>query len=456
MKQKTAVQDLTQGNVMKTLILFSAPFLLSSLLQTLYSTVDMLVVGQFVGSAGLSATSIAANLINLAITICIGFAHAGQVLIAQATGAKQSEQVQSIASTLAILICASALLIGGAAMVFSRQLLRLLHTPEEAFDLARSYLLTCSAGLIFTALYNMISALFRGMGDSRHPFFFVLIASVVNLVLDVLLVGVFRLSVFGAALATVIGQACSVAFSVVFLFRHSEEFHILFRDWRFDGKIAGLLARLGLPMAISSSAVNISGLFVSSMVNQLGVGVSAAFGTGQKLGGIPHIVTMAISMGTGAMVAQNIGAKKFDRTRKTIYSAVLITAVVQFAFTALSLAFPVGIFRLFTQDEVVLAYARPWIIAMAVASPAMILMTFNGIINGVGDARTSMMIGLTDAFLGRVLLSYLLGIVLHLGAQGFFLGFTCSAYLTGVPGLLYFLFVKWEKKELLDKLERPV
>lgn len=441
--------DLVQGKVSKTLVSFALPFMLSSLLQTLYSTVDTVVVGQYVGSTGLSAVSVSSNLIHLTISLCMGLCSAGQILIAQYVGAKRPDKVKQTIVTMSIVTIAFSAALGIIVFLCIDPLLQLMSIPSEAFQMAREYMMISSVGILFTGLYDMASSIFRGMGDRRRPFIFIAIASLVNVVLDLLFVGPFHMAAAGAALATVISQIISVIYCFVFLLRHREEYHVNFSRGEFFAprECFASLIKLGIPLMLSGSAVSISGLFVSRFVNQLGVAVSAAFGVGQKLSQVPNILATSIGQAGTAMMGQNLGAHEYGRVRGVVRSAVVINGVVTSCFSIACLIAPRFVFRMFTQDESVLAYAAQWCIAMAIGAPAVALLhSFNGLIQAVGDTRISMCIGLADAFAGRIALTVLLGIVLDLGAFGFFCGYTGAAYLTALPGAFYYFFVDWKKR----------
>ncbi|MBQ7534070.1 MAG: MATE family efflux transporter [Stomatobaculum sp.] len=444
--------DLTRGPVMKTLLRFSFPFMLSVLLQTLYSTTDTIVVGQVLGSRGLSAVSTGSQLMTMAYMICIGYANAGQVLIAQAKGAENYEKLQKSISTLFILETLLSAAIGILCIVFCDLLLSAMHTPAEAWEQARLYILICSAGVIFTGLYNMFSAILRGMGDSKHPLLFVLIASVLNIILDILFVAFFHWNVAGAALATVIGQAVSVLFSMYFLIRHRDTFQVDFRPHalRLDKSTAAQLSSIGIPMAANSAAINFSFLFVGSMVNSLGVLVSAAFGVIQKIRNFPNIITMGISQGVTPMYGQNLGAGKTDRVNETVKACLLCCSVICAAFAALFLLAPDFCFRLFTQDEEVLAYAGMSMFCLAIEMPAKALMpACSGLVNAQGFVQLSSTVALLDAFAGRVFLCWFCGFYLNLGAFGFFLGYVLGTYVTSLLVFVYYITGLWKKRAAL-------
>lgn len=317
--------------------------------------------------------------------------------------------------------------------------------------MAMDYMLVCSCGVVFTYGYNLVSAILRGMGDSRHPFLFILIASAVNLALDLLFVGVFRWSVAGAALATILGQGVSFAFAIFYLRAHKEHFGFDFRleSFRIDGGICRALARLGVPFALQSCAINLSMLFVNRLVNGVGVYASATFGVGIKLDDIINKVTQGINFAVSSMVGQNIAAKEYRRTRQIFFWGIGLSAACYLIFSAVYLRFSRPMFGFFTSDAPVVELAPVFVSAIIWSFPAMALMRgTNGLIQGIGNAPLSLCFALLDGFVFRIAFSYLLGTVMGLGLYGFFLGYGLAAYGTAVPGLLYFFSGKWEKRRL--------
>ena len=444
--------DLINGPVAKTLFLFSFPFMLSTLLQTLYSTTDTIVVGQVLGSSGLSAVSNGSQLMAMVYMICIGFSNGGQVLIAQAKGAGDREKLQKIIGSLFVLQTLMCLVIGALCLVFSRQLLSLLHTPPEAFEQANYYIIICSIGILFTGFYNMLSSVLRGMGDSRHPLIFVFIATSLNIVLDILFVAVFRWNVAGAAVATVIGQAVSVIISLIFLARHSEEFGVDFRlkKLRPDRQFSRQILALGFPMAIQGAAIQLSFLFVGRLINSLGVNESAAFGVMTKVRSIPAFIVQGFGLGEASMVGQNLGAGKQDRVQKTVIYCILFSAAVYIVAACFYLFAPTGCFRLFTQDPAVLSYAKMCMVVLAIELPAFTVMpACNGLVSAQGFISLSLTVCFVDAFAGRILLSWALGSAAGLGAFGYFLGYTLATYITGTVVFVYFVSGWWKKRAKL-------
>ena len=214
---KEIIADYTKGRIGSQLLRFSVPFMLSNGLQVLYSLVDMIVVGKYVGSPGLSAVSTASQIFTFMTMLALGFSNSGQVLIAQYIGKGEREKIGSVVSTLFLIITGFSVVMSVVGLVLGRSVLTLLNTPEEAFELAVDYTVVCSIGIFFSYGYNMVSAIFRGMGDSKHPFVFILIASAINIVLDIYFIKYLGWATMGAALATIIGQAFSFVAAVIFL-----------------------------------------------------------------------------------------------------------------------------------------------------------------------------------------------------------------------------------------------
>ena len=229
MSTKSISKDFTSGNIARQLLWFTLPFMASNALQVLYSTIDMIIVGKYVGTAGLSAVSQSSQIINFAAMMCLGFSNAGQVLVSQALGAKKKKEMNDIIGTLFSLILLISVILSVIILAPQKLILNLLNVPTESYEMARDYLIICAAGLIFTAGYNMVSAVLRGMGDSKRPFLFIGIASAVNLVLDIVFTGMWGWGVAGAAWATIIGQAVSFIFSLFYLFKNKVEFGFDFK-----------------------------------------------------------------------------------------------------------------------------------------------------------------------------------------------------------------------------------
>ena len=443
------IRDLTQGSVTRLLLIFAFPLLCSNLLQTVYNMVDMIVIGQFVGREGLSAVSIGGDVLHFLTFLVMGFSNAGQVILSQYIGAGNRDRIRGTIGTMftVTFLCAVGLII---VCYFGLDaFLTAMNTPQECFHYARQYGITCVLGLVFIYGYNLVSAILRGMGDSKHPFIFIAVATVVNLVLDLVFVALLGMGPFSAALATVIGQAVSFLWALFYLYRHKEAFGFDFRPASFkpDPEVLPKLIKLGLPMILQSAAINFSMLFVNSYINGYGVVASAVTGVGNKLGSITAVVTNALSTAGSSMVGQNIGAGKYHRVPKIIGVSLVVDLAFAALLSFLTICFPRTIFGLFNDDPQVLDMAMTYIpvavllyVGFAMRSP------FFALINGSGNAKLNLIVGLLDGVICRVGLAMLMGIALEMGIMGFWLGNAFAGYMPFLIGGVYFFTGKWKKR----------
>ena len=383
---------------------------------------------------------------------CLGVATGGQVYIAQTIGQDRKDRLNGIIGTLFSVITIMAIILTIFGILFRNPILSMLDTPVECYNMAMDYLLITCTGIIFTFGYNLLSAILRGMGDSRHPFIFILIASVANLLLDCLFIIVFGWGVAGAALATILGQAISFIVSLIFLYHRKEEFGFDFQKESFYIRkdVLKVLAGLGIPFALQNCAVNVSMLFVNKLINGIGVYAAATFGVGVKLDDIINKTTQGITFAVSSMVAQNMGAKNFERIEKIVYHAWFLSGVFYIIYVFFYLNYGRAMFGMFTSDTNVLELSSVFIAAILWNYPAMVIMRgSNGFVQGIGHAKLSLAFALFDGFVLRIALSYLLGNIFGLGLYGYFLGYGLAAYGTGVPGAIYMFMGKWKNRELL-------
>lgn len=452
MVTNSIAKDFTRGNITKQLLLFSLPFMASNALQVLYSTIDMIIVGEYVGTAGLSAVSQSSMIVNLATMVCLGFSNAGQVMIAQALGAKKHKEMNEILGSLTIYVLLvsvafSVLLIAGKNIIMS-----LMNIPEESKLFAEEYLIICSAGLIFTAGYNLVSAILRGMGDAKRPFLFIAIASVVNLALDILFTGLLGWEVAGAAYATIIGQAVSFLFSIYYLVKKKDEFGFDFKRvyFKLNKKYAGMITSLGTPMAIQSGCINISMLFVNSLINKVGVVASATFGVGCRIDDIINKISQGIQYAAMPMISMNIGAGNHQRAKKVVYNAWILSLCFTIFSMILYIFFGKELFVLFSDDPLVHDMSSTFIKAILWMFPAFAIMRGSGaFIQGIGNSKLCMVLAILDGVVLRIGLSWLFGIALDFGFYGFVLGYGLAPYGYAIPSLWYFLSGKWKTRRTL-------
>ena len=446
------VRDLTTGSVSWTMISFAAPLFLSSLLQTLYNVTDMIIIGHAVGRDGLGAVSIGTDILHFLCFAAMGFSNAGQVIISQLVGAGLQDRVRKTIGTLFTFLGISAIIISLVGFLFLDQILHWVNTPAEAYSMARSYLGICFSGMIFLYGYNVVSAILRGMGDSRHPLMFVAVAVVINIILDLLFVVVFRWHLFGVALATVISQAVSFIWSLIFLYHHRQQFGFYFhlKDFAVDRNELRPLLKLGIPMVIQSAAISFSMLFVNSYINSYGVVAAAMTGVGNKLSGIVNIVNVALSTAGSSMIGQCIGAEKYERVPKILRVSFVINILISFFAGLITVVRPDWVFGMFTSDTEVLRMSLSYI-------PVLLLLFGGGalrppmmsLINGSGNFKLNLAVALLDGVLMRICLSMLLGMSIGMGVYGFWYGHALAGFTPFVIGGIYFLTGKWRTRKYI-------
>lgn len=450
MQEKKSTNDFTQGSIPYYLLKFMLPFMASNLLQVMYSLVDMIIVGRFVGSSGLSAVSQGGSIVILGTMLCLGFSKGGQTIIAQTAGAGDKKGLNRVIGTLFSSMAVVGIVMTVLTVAFRGSYVQWMKVPEAASGMARDYVAICGVGIFFVGGYNAASAVLCGLGDSKHPFIFITTSSIINLVLDLLFTGYLGWGVIGAATATAISQVYSMVVSILFLYKNRTEFGFDFQrnSFRPDPGSLKRMIRLGIPLSLQLITINLSMLVVNTFINSLGLIESATFGVGMKVDDVINKMTVGVQYAAAPMIGQNIGAKKPKRVRSVVYWTWIDCAIISAVLMALYLLFGKDIFRLFTDDPDVMKMAPVFISALVWTFPGMALMRgTNSFLHGTGNANMLLAIAIVDAAM-RIVLSYTFGIAMGLGFYGFSLGFGLSPYMVTVVGAVTFFFGKWEKKLL--------
>ena len=448
MSEKSMRKDLTEGSVPKLLLTFAAPLFVSNALQAVYNIVDMIVVGQVIGGSGMSAVSTGGNILHLLTFVAMGFSSAGQVIIAREVGMRNNDAVKKTIGTLFTLLFAIAVVISVGCYVFRDPLLQVVNTPAEAYQYTMDYTVICILGLIFIYGYNVVSAIMRGMGDSKRPFMFVAIAAVINILLDIVFVAFLNMEVAGAAWATVIGQSFSFIFAMVYLYRHKEGFDFDFQPKSFipDGKAMEKIVALGVPMALQSAAISISQTVVAAWVNSFGLIASAIAGIIGKLNMMMGILSNSITTAAASMVGQNLGARKYDRIPKILAWGSGSALFLEVIAAVIVKMHPETIFGLFTSDAAVLTEASVIILPVILNFIGAATRCFAfGIINGSGNSKLNLCVAILDGMIARIGLAYLLGWVFAMGPKGFWLGDALAGFMPLVIGGTYYLLGGWRE-----------
>ena len=402
------VNRLTEGGITSTLIRFAMPYLAASLLQALYGAVDLLIIGWFCNSAAVSAVSTGTQISQIVLSLVSGLTMGGTILIAQYVGANKVQEAVDTISTLLTLFGVISLIMTVVMLLAASPLLSLLQTPKEAFGYALDYVLVSSAGTIFVIGYNAISAMLRGLGDSKHPLVFVAIACVCNIVLDLIAVGVMGMGPGGAALATIISQGLSLIIAVIYLMRHDFIFDFKPKSFHVHKARALQLVKLGIPVSLQDTTVHISFMFIAAIVNAMGVTASAAVGICGRFDAFAMLPPMAFSGAISALAAQNIGAGQPERAKKTLHRSILLSFVCSLVFFAWAQLAPGSIMNLFQFDPDVTAagiqYLRTFSIDFLMVS---FVFCYNGFFNGCGCTRYTMINGILSTLAIRVPLAFL-------------------------------------------------
>lgn len=401
------VKNFTEGPILFPLIRFALPVLAALFLQTMYGAIDLLVVGQFSDAANVSAVSTGSQFMQTLTVLMNGLAMGLTILIGQAMGRSQPQQAGKTAGNGICIFFILALAMTVGAIAGANPITQLLHAPQEAFSLTADYIRICSAGSIFIVAYNVLGSIFRGIGDSKMPLIAVSIACVCNILFDLLFVAVFQLGAAGAAFATVIAQAVSVILSSEIIRRRALPFSMTKKDLLMDRKTIKQIFTLGIPIALQDLLVNISFLVMMAIVNALGVIASAGVGVAEKLCGFIMLIPSAYMQSLSAFVAQNIGAGRPDRARKTLQYGIS-TSILAGVFMAYAAFFhSEQLAAIFANDhDVILAgadYLRAYAIDTLLTS---FLFCYIGYFNGCGKTFFVMVQGIAGAFFIRIPLAY--------------------------------------------------
>lgn len=441
----TTGKDLTQGSITKNLLIFAVPFLVANFIQAMYGAVDMAIVGWFADSAGISAVSTGSQVMQIVTSLVSGLTMGSTILIAQFFGAKQEKDAADTIGTTLTLFTIAAGIFTVLMLIFAEPLLWLLQTPPEAFAGAASYVRVCSCGILFIFGYNAISAILRGLGDSKNPMIFVGIACVVNILLDLLFVGPMGMGPAGAALATILSQGISMGIAVIYLSRKKFLFTFHLKNFRVYKDKALALFRIGLPISLQDSMVNVSFLIIAAIVNSLGVVTSAAVGIAGKFNGFSMLPAIAFSAAIASMTAQNIGAKQPERAKKTLRIGILLSLACAFVFFGWVQIFPESVMMLFKADAAVTAAGAEYLRSFSID---FLLVAFvfcmNGFFNGCGHTSYTMINGLTASLLVRVPLAFALSRLVPDSLLGIGLAAPAASTLSVVWGLFYIRSGKWK------------
>jgi len=444
---KRIENDLTQGSVFKKLWAFTLPFIGANLLQTLYGMVDLYIVGRYAETADVSAVSVAGTVIATFLMLLIGLSVGATVVVGQHFGAGDRDSLASVSATAFTL----AWIVGIGLMVIVAALtipvLGWINTPKEAMGGAIAYMLICSVGYIFQSVYNMLSGILRGVGDSRSPLLFVAVSTAVNIVGDILLVGVFGLGAAGAAIATVLAQLLCMVYGILHVKKRGFPFDFRPKSHQLEKDDACALLHVGIPVALQEALVMFSFIILEGIINRFGLNASAAAGILDKIFLFATIPTNAFNASISAMVAQNIGAGEPKRASRCLWYGSLLSELFAVVFFLLGLFVPDKLVGIFTTDGGVIAegvsYYAGYKYEYLLCSLAFCV---NGFINGTGHTKLTLVNNIVSTYAVRIPLCLIAANVLGAGLYGVGYALPVASLVQVLVGYVFFLSRRWMKR----------
>ena len=437
--------DFTQGSIVSKLLRFMIPIFGALVLQAMYGAVDILVVGRFGTTAGISGVSTGSNIVNLVTFTITGLTMGVTVVMGQYMGEKKPEKAGRVVGGAICLFVVLSFILAAVMLIFARPFALLMQAPEEALDLTVLYVRICGGGIFFIIAYNVISSIFRGIGDSNIPLVFVGIACVVNIIGDLLFVAGFGWNVAGAALATVMAQAVSVVLSLLIIRKRELPFTLKKEDIRFHAEIKKFV-QVGTPIAFQEILTQLSFLALCAFINRLGLDASSGYGVANKIVSFVMLVPGSLMQSMASFVAQNVGAGQEKRARKAMVTGMLIGCGVGVFITAFAFFRGDLLAAIFSNDTAVIARAAQYLKGFAPeAVVTAILFSFIGYYNGHSKTLFVMMQGLAQTFIVRLPMSYFMSIQPDASLTMIGLAAPCATVFGIVINLLYFVKVSREQ-----------
>lgn len=439
---------MTEGNIWKLLIIFSIPLILGNLLQQMYNTADSIIVGNFVGSNGLAAVGSGTALINLIIAFSQGAAVGAGVIVSQNLGARDKQKTKLAVHTAMCIAIILGVILSAIGVIFSRDLLVWIKTPKSVLKDSVLYLQIYCGGLIFNVIYNMATGILNAAGNSKRPLIYLAIASVTNIILDLVFIKALKWGVKGAAIATDISQALSCVLAVGYLLRVNSDYKLIVKKLKIHGNTAKQIIRVGLPTAIQNMVISFSNVLVQSSVNSYGATAMAGYAAYLKIDGFNILPVLSISMAVTTFTGQNVGAKKPDRIKKGMWNALIMGVVYTVIIGVVILLTSHTVLGLFTKDNEVITYGQ---LAMKYFCPFYFLLgilnILAGTVRGAGKGVPPMLILLFSMCIFRILWIKI-ALPFYSTIDGVFILYPISWFVGMVLMIIYTKFGKWLPKGL--------
>lgn len=444
-KMKTYVKDMTVGEPAGLLLAFMAPMVIGNIFQQMYNLVDSMIVGKYVGADALAAVGATGSVTYLFFALCVGMASGMGIVISQNFGAGDEPAVKKTIVSGSYIMLAVSLAMGVLGAALSRPALIFLHTPENILDDAVMYMHIMCAGVLAVALYNCVAAILRAVGDSRTPLYFLIVASILNIILDLLFVRVFHAGVAGAGIATIVAQLLAGIGSTIFAVVKNPYFEIEKEQLKTDWKIIWQCVRMGVPLAFQMSLIAVSCVVLQSVVNTFGSTVVAAFTATTRIEQIVQQPYNSLGTAMSTYTGQNIGAEKIDRVKLGYRKAMMIMAVFTLFMLPIAQFGGKFIMGLFVSETEVIALGAG---ALKITSWFYVCLgsiyTTRGMLNGAGDAAYAFLNGVVE-MLGRICFARPLTGIGVIGVWGVWLATALTWFLAGSFGMIRYFQGKWKK-----------
>lgn len=443
-KEKTT--DLIHGSIAKSIFWFSVPLLVGNLFQQLYNTVDAYVVGNYVGKQALAAVGASSPILNMLIGFFMGLATGAGVIIAQYFGAGDHNRLKKAVHSSAALTIVMSVILTIVGMLGTKPMLRAIGIPADVFPESATYLLIYFGGITFALIYNMGSGILRAIGDSKRPLYFLIIACIINIILDFLFVKYLHMGVAGAGYATLLAQAISAMLVVVVLIRSDEAHRLILKQIGFDFPILKKIIMIGLPTGIQQSIVSLSNVIVQSYVNAFGSSVVAGYSASIRIDGFVNLPLQSFNMAVTTFVGQNIGAKQYDRVKKGSRIALYMTMAVIATMALTLFFFGESFIAIFNGEADVIKAGRTMQLAFVpfyITLP--IVQIYNGVLRGAGKSSIPMYI---MVFNFVILRQVYLAIVTQMTSDVFFvfMGWPVTWITCAIMFIIYYYKVDWLPK----------
>ncbi|MEG2290351.1 MAG: MATE family efflux transporter [Clostridium sp.] len=443
------MKDMTTGNEAKLIFNFTLPLLIGSVFQQLYNTVDSIIVGRFLGTEALAAVGTSFPITFLLGSLIMGLTLGSTILISQYFGADDIINVKNTIDTTYIFLFIASFFMTILGLLLSGPILKIINVPQEIYDPSKTYLDIMFIGLICQFGYNSVSSILRGLGDSKTPVYFLILASIVNIFLDIIFIVSFNMGIAGAALATIISQGLSFILAILYLNKRHDIFRISLKNIKFHKEIFMKTVKIGLPSGIQQMVFSLGSITMQSIVNGFGGATVAAYAAAAKIDNFASMPVMNFGAAISTFVGQNIGAKKFHRIKNGLKSTLIMSSIISILVYFFLRSFGPSLMRLFTTDPEVISEG---IIYINTISPfyaivgAMFITT--GVLRGAGDSIFPMVVSILSLWIIRIPLAYFFSS--FLGTKGIWMSIPTAWTFGMIATFIYYKLGKWKKKSIID------